>query len=38
MIKEKGRTDFLALMMDKNWVTIKTKNTFVNKKLGKKLT
>jgi len=37
MIREKGRTDFLALMTDKNWVTIKTKDSFVNKKLGKKL-
>jgi hypothetical protein len=37
MIREKGQTDFLAYMSDKNWVTIKTKDSFLNKKLGKKL-
>ena len=35
-IREKGRTDFLAYMVDKKWVTVKTKDTFVNKKLGEK--
>ena len=37
MIHEKGQTEFLTYMTDKNWVTIKTKDTFVNKKFGKKL-
>jgi len=37
MIREKGRTEFLTYMTDKNWVTIKTKDTFVNMKLGKRL-
>ena len=37
MIREKGRAEFLTLMIDKKWVTIKTKDTFVNKKLGKRL-
>jgi hypothetical protein len=37
MIREKGRTEFLAFMTDKNWITFKTKDTFLNKKLGKKL-
>jgi hypothetical protein len=26
----------LAYMVDKQWVTVKTKDTFVNKKLGKR--
>ncbi len=37
MIKEKGLNEFADYMKGKNWVTIKTKNTFVNKNLGKKL-
>ena len=37
MIREKGRTEFLTYMTDKNWITIKTKDTFLNKKLGRKL-
>ena len=36
LIREKGRVEFLAYMMDKQWVTVKTKDTFVNKKLGKR--
>ena len=36
MIKEKGQVEFLACMVSKNWVTIKTKDTFVNKKFGKR--
>ena len=37
MIKEKGITEFLAFMNEKNWVIIKTKDSFINKKFGKKL-
>ena len=37
MIKEKGQSEFLDYMTDKNWVTIKTKDSFMNKKFGKKL-
>ena len=37
MIREKGRAEFLSLMVDKDWVTIKTKDSFVNKKLGKRI-
>jgi hypothetical protein len=37
MIGEKGQAEFLAYMSDKNWVTIKTKDNFLNKKFGKKL-
>ena len=37
MIKEKGRADFLAYMTERNWVTIKTKDSFFNKKFGKKM-
>ena len=37
MIKAKGQTEFLTYMVEKNWVTVKTKDSFVNKKLGKKL-
>ena len=36
MIRENGRAEFLAFMVDKKWVTVKTKDTLVNKKLGKK--
>ena len=37
MIKTKGRADFAAFMDDKQWVIIKTKDTFFNKRLGKKV-
>jgi hypothetical protein len=37
MILKKGKSEFLAYMCEKNWVTIKTKDNFLNKKLGKKL-
>ena len=37
MIKEKGQAKFLAYMVDKNWVTVKTKDSFLNKTFGKKL-
>ena len=37
MIKAKGETAFLSYMKDKNWVIIKTKDSFLNKKFGKKL-
>ena len=37
MIKEKGLAEFSAFMEDKNWVIFKTKDTFINRKLGKKV-
>ena len=37
LIKEKGLPEFTAFMNDKNWVIFKTKDTFINKKLGKKV-
>ena len=37
MIQTKGITEFLAYMKDKNWVIIKTKDSILNKRLGKKL-
>ena len=37
MIKSKGRVEFLSYMEDKNWVIFKTKDTFLNKRYGKKL-
>ena len=37
MIREKGRTEFLTYMADRNWLTFKIKDTYLNKKLGKKL-
>ena len=37
MIKTKGRVEFLAFMQERNWVIIKTKDSFLNKKFGKKL-
>ena len=37
MIKANGRKDFAAFMDDKKWVIIKTKDSFLNKKLGKRL-
>jgi hypothetical protein len=36
MIREKGLAEFVDYMTEKNWVTVKTKDTFVNKNLGKK--
>jgi hypothetical protein len=38
MIKTKGRTEFAAFMEDKKWVCFKTKNSFFNKKYGKRKT
>ncbi len=37
MIKEQGRAAFAAYMEEKNWVIFKTKDTFLNKKYGKRL-
>jgi hypothetical protein len=37
MIKEKGRAEFVAYMTDRNWVIIKTKDSFFNKRFGKKM-
>ena len=37
MIKAKGRAEFLTFMTGRNWVIIKTKDTFLNKRYGKKL-
>jgi hypothetical protein len=37
LIREKGQTEFSTFMTAKNWVTIKTKDSFLNKKFGKKL-
>ena len=37
MIKEKGRAEFVKFMEEKNWVTIKTKDSFFNKRFGKKV-
>ena len=37
MIKEKGRAEFAAYMEEKNWVIIKTKDTFLNKRYGKRI-
>jgi len=37
MIRSKGRAEFLAYMIDKNWVIFKTKDSFINKRLGKKV-
>ena len=37
MIKEKGRTEFLSFMEERNWVMFKTKDSYFNRKLGKKL-
>ena len=37
MIKEKGRPAFLAYMTERNWVIIKTKDSFFNKSFGKKI-
>ncbi len=33
MIKEKGTAAFVSYMSDRSWVTIKTKNTFINKNI-----
>jgi hypothetical protein len=37
MIKTKGRAEFAAFMEDKCWVCFKTKDSFLNKKYGKKM-
>jgi hypothetical protein len=37
MIKEKGLTECAAFMEDKQWVCFKTKDTFLNKRYGKKV-
>ena len=37
IIKEKGRAKFLAYMTDRKWVVIKTKDSFVNRKFGKRI-
>jgi hypothetical protein len=37
MIKAKGRAEFAAYMESKNWVCFKTKDSFFNKKYGKKV-
>jgi hypothetical protein len=37
MIKTKGRAEFSAFMEDKNWVCFKTKDSFFNKRYGKKM-
>jgi hypothetical protein len=36
MIREKGVTAFIEYMVSKEWVTMKTKDNFLNAKLGKK--
>jgi hypothetical protein len=36
MIKEKGVIAFVEYMVSKEWVTMKTKDNFLNKKFGKK--
>jgi hypothetical protein len=37
MIREKGRTEFIAFMTGKDWLTVKTRDSFLNKNLGSKL-
>ena len=37
MIKTKGRAKFVEYMEDKNWVMFKTKDSFINRKYGKKV-
>ena len=37
MIKRKDRAELAAYMEEKNWVIFKTKDTFFNKRYGKKL-
>ena len=37
MIKSKGRAVFLAFMTERNWVCFKTKDSFFNKRFGKKV-
>jgi hypothetical protein len=37
MIKTKGRAELATFMEDKNWVIFKTKDSFFNKKYGKKM-
>lgn len=36
LIKQKGLEEFVEYMVGKEWVTVKTKDTFLNKKLGKR--
>jgi hypothetical protein len=38
MIQTKGQSEFAAFMEDKNWVCFKTKDSFFNRKYGKKVT
>jgi hypothetical protein len=37
MIKTKGRAGFAGFMDERNWVCFKTKDSFFNKKFGKKM-
>jgi|TergutMp193P3_1026864.scaffolds.fasta_scaffold252214_2 hypothetical protein len=37
MIKEKGCAEFTAFMEERSWVCFKTKDTFLNKRFGKKV-
>jgi hypothetical protein len=37
MIKSKGRAEFSAYMEEKNWVCFKIKDSFFNRKYGKKV-
>ena len=37
MIKAKGLTDFVAFMEEKKWVMMKIKDSFFNKRFGKKM-
>ena len=37
MIRAKGQAEFAAFMEDKNWVIVKTKDSFMNRKFGKKV-
>lgn len=37
MIKTKSRIEFSAFMDSKNWVCIKTKDSFVNRRFGKRI-
>jgi hypothetical protein len=37
MIQTKGRAAFVAFMEEKSWVCFKTKDSFINKRFGKKM-
>ena len=37
IIKTQGRAALVTFMADRNWVTIKTRDTFFNKRFGKRL-